>query len=185
MANFKKSLDLMLGFEFSSARDALHKNKTENGLTYKGIYETAHPKWRGWGIIKEVLADCDFDIKEASEVLFDNAELDEFVAMFYRSVFWDAVRGDEIKSQKIADELFCFAVNAGVKTAIKTAQKVVSETADGILGDRTLARLNSFDDELFDELFDEQEIAYYERIIRKNPSLKIYRTGWYKRANKV
>ena len=37
--SFKKSFDEMLGLEFGSPYNALHKNKWENGYTFMGIYK--------------------------------------------------------------------------------------------------------------------------------------------------
>ena len=55
MANFDLSFEKMLKLEFSSSKNALHKNATETGLTFMGIYETANPSWSGWAKIKSYL----------------------------------------------------------------------------------------------------------------------------------
>ncbi|MGG7074647.1 glycosyl hydrolase 108 family protein, partial [Campylobacter sp. 9BO] len=123
MANFNKSYELMLGFEFNNPKNALHKNPTEKGLTFMGIYEMAHPSWAGWLIVKQMLRKLS-DIKEASTMLYQDKRLKELVAKFYKTNFWDKIRGDEITSQHIADEIFIFGVNVGAKQAIKTAQRV-------------------------------------------------------------
>lgn len=34
---------------------ALEVNDTETGMTYKGIYQTAHPKWEGWDVVRIAL----------------------------------------------------------------------------------------------------------------------------------
>ncbi|WP_303296956.1 hypothetical protein [Campylobacter fetus] len=39
MANFRKSMEILLKLEFNNPNDALHKNKTENGFTFMGIYQ--------------------------------------------------------------------------------------------------------------------------------------------------
>ncbi len=47
MANFRKSMEILLKLEFNNPHDALHKNKTENGFTFMGIYQGAHASWSG------------------------------------------------------------------------------------------------------------------------------------------
>ncbi|OCR84502.1 peptidoglycan domain protein, partial [Campylobacter fetus subsp. testudinum] len=64
--------------EFSSSKDVLHKNKTENGFTFMGIYKGAHPSWGGWDIIKNALSN-NVDIKIASEVLYANTAIKKMV----------------------------------------------------------------------------------------------------------
>lgn len=198
MANFNASYEILLRLEFNSPANALHKNKGESGLTFMGIYESANPAWSGWARVKSELNRLGYYgagdgeiLKRASVNLYNDDGLKELVAAFYRAKFWDALRADEIKSQKIADEIFCFAVNVGIKAAVKTAQKVASELTganlaiDGAIGAQTLRVLNSCDVDAFDVAFDAAEIAYYDRIIAANPSLKIYARGWRNRAEAV
>ena len=53
---------------------------------------------------------------------------------------------------------------------------------DGIVGDQTVAAINKFDEERFDKQFDRAELEYYNRLMQKNPRLKIYANGWRNRA---
>jgi lysozyme family protein len=64
----------------------------------------------------------------------DNSELTRMVRDFYRRNFWDKVKGDELEKQVVAEAIFDFAVNAGLRTAAKLAQLVVGATPDGIIG---------------------------------------------------
>ncbi|CAD7288193.1 putative peptidoglycan-binding domain-containing protein [Campylobacter suis] len=184
MANFNNAYKLMLGFEFENPSTALHKNSTENGLTFMGIYEIAHPGWAGWLIIKDTLRMLG-DIKKASIALHQDENLKEMVAKFYRINFWDKIRGDEIISQHCANEIFCFAVNAGVRQAIKIAQRVVGVVDDGYFGAQTLRALNSYDEAKFNKEYDRLELAYYNRLIEKNQKLAVYKKGWERRAKEI
>ncbi|MGG7048560.1 MULTISPECIES: glycoside hydrolase family 108 protein, partial [unclassified Campylobacter] len=184
MANFNKSYELMLGFEFNNPKNALHKNPTENGLTFMGIYEKAHPNWQGWEVVRATLYTTQ-DIAQASTLLYKDAQTRALVAKFYREQFWNAMRGDEIISQHCANEIFCFAVNAGVKQAIKTAQRVVGVVDDGYFGGQTLRALNSYDEAKFNKEYDRLELAYYNRLIEKNQKLAVYKKGWGRRATEI
>ena len=39
---FKRALEILYKLEFNNPQNALHKNPTESGYTFMGIYETAH-----------------------------------------------------------------------------------------------------------------------------------------------
>ena len=89
---------------------------------------------------------------------------------------------DEVVSQKIAEELLVFAVNAGVGVAVKVAQKVIGVQADGVLGSRTIKALNEYDDKKFDIEFDKAEIEHYQKLVDNNPNFKKFINGWKNRA---
>ena len=181
MANFKEGYEILMGLEFSNESNALHVNKGEEGLTYKGIYQKAHPLWGGWRIIKSILEVTD-DIKEASKKAYHTVNLETLVQVFYRNRFWNRMKLDQIESQKIANEMFIFGVNAGHKTAIKAAQKIVGATVDGLIGPKTIEALNQYDEDKFDLEFDEKEIVFYNEIVERKPYMKRYLRGWENRA---
>lgn len=170
--------------EFGSSSDVLHKNKTEQGLTFMGIYQGAHPSWNGWNIVKNAIS-VNTDIRSASEVLYANITLKEMVFDFYEREFWNKMRLNAVESQIIADELFCFGVNSGIKTAVKLAQKIVGAQLDGVVGVQTLRALNSIDEDKFSLQYDKLEIEYYESLAYKKPANVVYLKGWKKRANVV
>ncbi|MBR8461621.1 hypothetical protein KDE12_01995 [Campylobacter sp. faydin G-105] len=53
---------------------------------------------------------------------------------------------NRLHSQRIADELFIFGVNAGVLNATRLAQKLLGIKCDGIVGEATIKALNSYDE---------------------------------------
>lgn len=57
-------------------------------------------------------------------------------------------------------QVFDMAVNSGVKTAIRTVQRAVGETADGILGQRTLMAIQSMPASRFIARFNGARLAY-------------------------
>ena len=181
MANFKRSYEILKRLEFSDESNALHKNENENGLTWMGIYEAKNPSWANWSEIKRT-ARAFGDLKSASVALFKDPILQADTAKFYKMKYWDKMLGDEIISQKIADEIFIFGVNVGIARAIKEAQKIVGANSDGVFGEQTLRAINSYDESKFDKEFDEIEIRYYEELIKANPSFRVYARGWKSRA---
>ena len=185
MADIKLSMELLKQVEHSGRNDKLlHKNKGEIGLTFFGIYEGAHPNWKGWNIVKRYLGFTP-DIKQCSKILANVTDLYALVCDFYKEEFWDKARLDEVKSQKIADEIFIFGVNVGMKTAVIKAQFLIDAKPNGVLETKTLTLLNKYDEDKFDVLFDEEEIKYYDKLIKLHSKFKINEAGWHNRARAV
>ena len=185
MADLKEALGILYKLEFSNRKNALEKNPTEDGLTWKGIYEKAHPTWDGWKIIKQKLRQYNGDMALTSDMLYDNERLEELTVNMYRRNFWDKMKLDKVHSQGVANEIFLFGVNAGVSKAVKLAQRIVGVLQDGIIGTQTITAINTFDDTVFSENYDILEQEHYEHLIIQNPKLAIYARGWKNRANYV
>lgn len=180
MSNFAKSMQILMRLEFSSPSLVLHKNETENGLTFFGIYECAHPDFKGWELVKQVLRGK--SLKEASVILYNNSDLVALVYEFYKKEFWDKMRLDEVESDLKASEIFVFGVNVDTKPAVRVLQRLLNVAVDGVMGAQTLKALNAYDENKFNVEFDSYEIAYYASLVSKNPKLKIYANGWKNRA---
>lgn len=102
-------------------------------------------------------------------------------AYIYRFGYWDKIKGDEIKSQSVAELLFDFAVNSGVYTAVRKIQKIVGAVQDGTFGQQTLNAVNDYNpNDLFDKLKQVRQ-EYYDSIVTLNPSQKIFHKGWSNR----
>lgn len=185
MANFKESMKLLTFLEYSNDMSKLlHKNKGEDGLTFYGIYESANPLWAGWYEIKKQLKITP-NLKECSLILSKNEGLMNMANAFIKASYWDKAKLDSVHSQKIADEIFLFGFNVGMKIAIKKAQKLVGVSVDGLIGNKTLQALNSFDENKFDVEFDIEEKEYYDLIIKNKPQYLQFKNGWFKRADFV
>lgn len=181
MAKFEEAFRKVLKLEFSSPANALHYNVGEKGYTYMGIYEYAHPHWKGWSKIHETM-DKERIKSKASSMLYYDKALTELVAEFYKKEFWDKMRLDEVDAQVVAEEMFVFGVNAGTKRAVKLAQKVVKVSVDGVIGKQTLGALNKAIPAEFSTLYDLEEIEYYEGLVAKNEKFTKYLKGWRNRA---
>ena len=181
----KKALQLIKAVEFSNDnKKLLHKNETENGLTYFGIYQKAHPNWSGWKTIKAYL-ELEPDLQKCSVILSNVSDLNTKVEDFIKKEFWDKMKLNLVTSEHNQLELLCFAYNVGIKPAIKVLQETLNITIDGIIGQQTINALNSFNESLFDKLFDLEEKEYYDELIEDKPRFKIYKNGWHYRAEYV
>ena len=192
MTDFNKTFEKFKGIEFSNPSDILHRNKGEGGLTYYGIYQVAHPSLPIWAIIEANISDCQGSLRKASSYLSTIESLQNDVKEFYYDNYFLPLGLDNIVHQKVRDELFYFAINQGsLSRAIKYAQCVVGKlVCDGIMGDKTLLKLNSLTLEelaLFDVEYDKKEIAYYFSLKKpKNLDWWLrYIKGWVYRAIKI
>ena len=101
----------------------------------------------------------------------------------YKSLYWDEVRGDDIKNYGVAFIMFDQAVNRGPRNSIIQAQKAMDIYPDGYLSDEMILRMNNTASaKLIPRLIDESEAAY-RRIVERNPSQEVFLAGWLKRVS--
>lgn len=99
------------------------------------------------------------------------------VIPLYRKRYWDAVRADELPTG-LDYLLFDFGVNAGPSQAIRTLQRSLGVTADGILGPITLGAIKAQDPhDLIDKFSDAKEAFY-----RSLNSFQYFGKGWLNRV---
>lgn len=160
MATFEKAFQETMDNEGGFI---LHKNSGESTNTYAGIYRKAHPTWKGWSY-------------------FDKGEVPptELVRKFYKGKFWDRIKGDEIKNQVVAENIYDFYVNVGTP-AIKLAQKTSGAVPDGQFGIKTLKSINDMgEDFVIPYVFG--RISYYGALISKKHKYAVFAKGWIDRA---
>jgi len=173
MSEFQPALQKVLVHEGGYVNDP----DDPGGETYYGIARNIHSKWSGWISIDMCKNQSGFPAN-----LEKDTELQNEIARFYQINFWDKINGDNIQNQLVANSIFDFGVNAGVKTSASLAQMVVEAQADGVIGPQSLEKLNAFDPDHFLAAFTVAKIARYISIIRKRPTSKKYLYGWITRA---
>lgn len=138
MANFEIAYEKTLAAEGGYK---LHNVKGDKGgMTFAGISSTAWPDWTGWQLI------------DAGEI--SGPRIEAMVRTFFKTHFWDPIKGDQIGFQGVADAIYDFAVNSGINPAVKRVQKIVGTSQDGIFGKKTFAKLNAYvTDEKAEALF--------------------------------
>lgn len=173
MADFKLSLQKTLAHEGGYVHDPIDAG----GETYKGISRKAHPNWKGWNCIDNYKTQPDFP-----KTLDENIELQNQIEQFYLKNFWKRLKADKIEKQRIADSIFDFAINAGIKTSVRLAQTIINAETDGIIGPKTLEKLNNFDPQHFLSAFTLAKISHYLAIVKKRPANQKFLNGWFTRA---
>jgi len=103
----------------------------------------------------------------------------------YKELYWDKVAGDKIISYPISFIIFDQAVNRGVNTAIKQAQRVLGLPQTGFINNMTINALNNADEGSFvDDYLEESEEAY-KKIVARNPTQEVFLAGWLKRVRSL
>lgn len=173
MADFNKSFSHVMKWEGGYVNDP----DDIGGETYKGISRKYWPEWSGWSVVDMMKNERGFP-----QSLDDNNELQDLIKEFYQVNFWNRIRGNEIINQDIAEDIFDFAVNAGVKTSSKLAQLASGSNPDGIIGKKSIDALNSCNEELFVSKFALNKIAKYVAICNKRKSSRKFFFGWVRRV---
>lgn len=173
MANFEQAFEQTMKAEGGY----VHDPDDPGGETYKGIARSRNPKWAGWTNIDILKTKPNFP-----KSLDDDADLQEKVKTLYEALYWDKVKGDEIDDQDIAESIFDFAVNAGPRTSSKLAQITVQAEPDGVIGPKTLAKINNDDPRAFLAVFALAKIGRYVNICEKRKTSRKYFFGWVRRT---
>jgi lysozyme family protein len=164
MADFNPAFEKMISDEGGYQLTDIPGDR--GGQTYAGIARKPNPDWAGWQHI---------DRKD-----FGSAT--PLVREFYKTNFWDRVRGDDLTNQAIAETIFNFAVNTGVGVAAKLAQVIVGVAPDGAIGAKTIERLNICTAEKFLPAYALAKISRYVQICMKDRSQSKFLLGWTRRA---
>lgn len=158
MANIKEALKKVLHWEGGISNHPMDKG----GLTAYGITQKTYSYYYE-GSVRDITMDQ--------------------VEAIYRTGYWNKIKGDEINSQSVAELLFDMAVNSGVRTASVTIQRLVGADADGIIGRKTLQAINSRNPQELFNAFKKKRIEFYEDIVKRSPSQKVFIKGWLNRVN--
>ena len=98
----------------------------------------------------------------------------------FREGYWNRWQADRIASQSLANILVDWVWASG-SHGITRPQRLLGVTADGIVGEQTLAALAARDPEQLFHQLKTARIAFVEDIVRNNPSQKVFLQGWKNR----
>ena len=180
MSNYKEAVRKVMKSEGGYVNDP----DDPGGETYIGVTRVNYTNWEGCPIIdmirQESVGEGDF-----KKNLKDSSELTEMVEKFYKTYYWDTIKGDDIDNQNIAECIFDFGVNVGVDASSKIAQVVVESKPDGIIGNNTLDAISKSDPDEFLMSFTCLRIARYAGICKRRPISEKYLLGWINRSLEV
>ena len=103
--------------------------------------------------------------------------------------FWNPLRCNEIIDQVLANCLFDFGVNAGLKQSVKVMQAVAGVSVDGFIGPITMGAINEKcvqgGAEILALRFTLCRIAFYSDLAARRKSQRKFLPGWINRALKA
>ncbi|WP_158826622.1 glycoside hydrolase family 108 protein [Mucilaginibacter lacusdianchii] len=180
MANFIQAFNITLGNEGGYANNP----NDHGGETYAGVARNFWPKWAGWPIVDQVVAQHPANLDAQ---LRSNSNLQAAVESFYQENFWDVVGLGALQSQQLADQLFDTAVNMGTGMAARFLQQAINElkpntvTVDGQVGPHTIEAANAANGEaLYNQVIALRRERYLA-IIQTNPSQAQFEHSWMSR----
>ncbi len=172
MASYRDSLSKLFRPGIEGRYGNLKGDK--GGETYCGVARNFHGNWSGW-VEFDLARKTGLDVNGDSMFLILLPHLEPF----YRDNFWTKIQGDALKDQGLADFLFACAVNMNSPPAVKLLQRAVGAKADGVLGPRTLATVNSGGPVVL-QRFAEHVRAFYHRIATGDKAR--FLKGWLNRV---
>lgn len=98
----------------------------------------------------------------------------------YRTRFWDTIKGDNIRSQRVANIFFDGHVNHG-RSGIIMMQRVLKVAADGVVGPITINALNTQNEaKVINGYIAARESLYHNLA---SQGMAMFLTGWLRRLD--
>ncbi len=192
--------DFITSFNKALSNEGFLSNNVNDrgGFTYKGISRTKHPAWSGWKIIDDFFRSTDFNLPtegRSVQLLNNNVALQNEVLKFYRTEFWNKIKGDLLPTQLITDELIESSANLGISAASENIQRVINLlnrngilyhdiAVDRVIGNLTLEALKKCiaanGEKLIYNLLNFYQVKHYIQIMENDPTQEIF-IGWFSR----
>ncbi len=103
--------------------------------TWSGISKAANPSWAGWKILDAIP-------NKKSGKRYTNDQLELLKRQLYKIQYWDKIWGDNLKNQKVANDMYDTAVNMGVAMSIRLAYRTLHMVERTVMTNELLIKLN-------------------------------------------
>jgi len=169
MAQLEKLLPLILKWEGGYVNDPADLG----GATNKGVTLAV---WKRQGYDKN--SDGEIDAEDLKLITTE-----DMAERILRPHYWNRWQADRIESQALANILVDWVWGSG-RYGIAIPQAILGAPADGVVGEKTLGRLNSYPDPegLFEKIKQARR-AYLNMICIDRPENKRFLKGWLNRLN--
>jgi lysozyme family protein len=157
--NFRDCLELVLKHEGGFVNHRLDPG----GMTNLGVTKRV---WEEW-------------VKHEVDEKAMRALTPALVAPMYEMKYWRTSYCEKLP-RGLDLLVFSMAVNAGSGRSVKLLQDAIGVVADGIIGPRTMAKINEANVETLIDKFSEARRAYY-RVLKLFP---VFGRGWLNRTDK-
>ncbi len=102
------------------------------------------------------------------------------VKPFYKSMYWDKIRGDDLPSG-VDYAAYDLAVNSGVGRASKYLQQIAGVAADGVIGPKSLEAIRACDPGQVVDAICDMRLDFLKRL----PTFGTFGKGWSRRVAEV
>lgn len=144
------------------------------GATNKGVTMAT---WRQMGYDKD--GDGDIDVTDLRQLT--DADV---VNKIMKPHYWDRWHADDIQDQSVANMVVDWVWSSG-RHGITNVQSLLGVDVDGIVGKNTLTALNAQDPYVLFSHIKKQREKFIEKLVRRNPSQKVFRAGWLRRISYI
>ena len=158
--NFEKALAKVLEHEGGY----VNHPRDPGGMTNLGVTKRAWEEWVGR------------EVSEKEMRALTSAQ----VTPFYKRKYWDKVRGDELP-EGVDYIVFDTAVNSGPGRAVKFLQECVGTTADGVIGPKTLAAVQTMGPQKLIAAYAKKRLDFLAAL----PTWDAFGKGWSRRVAEV
>ena len=165
---FKKCIAVVLKNEGGWVNDP----KDAGGETNYGIADAGDGKVDG---------KADLDGDGTGDVAIKQLTRDQAIEAYYNR-YWRKMRLQNIHQQEAILQIFDFGINAGMRTAIRIAQKISGATVDGLPGSETTTRINEYPGDFLAD-YKQARREYYHALVRHKPENERFVKGWLKRVD--
>lgn len=173
---FKKMFDISMKFEKGNLINGYVNDKDDaGGETVYGITRKNFPNLKVWASLDELNG---IVAKRGYKIPQD--EMEEIMNVYYKN-FYNKANIEAFEDSALGMQIFDFGINAGISTAVKTLQRLMHITVDGICGRQTVTTANVRHKLSVREDYRKARITYYNGISTKGNNKK-YLKGWIKRA---
>jgi lysozyme family protein len=157
--NFRDCLELVLKSEGGFVN---HKSDP-GGITNLGVTKRVWEEWIGHPATEK-------DMRELTPAI---------VAPMYEMRYWRPSYCEKLP-RGLDLLVFSMAVNAGAGRSVKLLQDAIGVVADGIIGPRTMAKINEANVETLIDKFSEARTDYYKGL----KLFPVFGRGWLNRTDK-
>jgi lysozyme family protein len=157
--NFRDCLELVLKHEGGY----IDHPKDPGGRTNLGVTQRVWEEWIGHPATEK-------DMRELTPAI---------VAPMYEMKYWRTSYCEKLP-RGLDLLVFSMAVNAGSGRSVKLLQDAIGVVADGIIGPRTMARINEANVETLIDKFSEARTDYYKGL----KLFPVFGRGWVARTDK-
>ena len=134
---FKKMFDISMKFEKGNLVNGYTNDKDDaGGETIYGITRKNFPNLKVWASLDKLNG---IVAKRGYKIPQD--EMEEIMNVYYKN-FYNKANIEAFEDSALGMQIFDFGINAGISTAVKTLQRLMHITVDGICGIQTVTTAN-------------------------------------------